>query len=133
MLLCSFEQVFGSGWEVDVEPFHSPLRVLRSFLTSRMSAALVFLFAGYFFQASQAGFSRFGIEIVTWFVMFSPRYMSWRTLFLKVCKTIWQRDFCLCYEQFYLIRRVFGLFFGNEDCMLLNQVVFPVTQMYVCT
>ena len=72
---CFFEQVLGSGWEVEVESccHVPPFLIRKSFLTSRMSAALVFLFAGYCFQASQTGFSRSGMENVTWFVMFLPQ------------------------------------------------------------
>ena len=89
LLFCHFKQGFGFCWDVDIQTFHSALRVLMSFLTSRMSVALVFLFAGYCFQASRTGFSRMEIEIVTCFVIFSPRWMSLESLFLiMVCMTI---------------------------------------------
>lgn len=101
LLFCHFKQGFGFCWDVDIQTFHSALRVLMSFLTSRMSVALVFLFAGYCFQASRTGFSRMEIEIVTCFVIFSPRWMSLGSLFLMVCMTIWVRWDCLSYEQYF--------------------------------
>ena len=47
-------------------------------------------------------FSRMEIEIVTCFVIFSPRWMSLESLFLiMVCMTIWVRQDCLSYEQYF--------------------------------
>ena len=64
LLFCHFKQVFGFCWGVDIQTFHSALHVLMSFLTSRMSAALVFLFAGYCFQASQTVFPAWRLRLL---------------------------------------------------------------------
>mgnify|MGYP003412850857 CR=1 FL=1 len=64
LLFCHFKQVFGFCWDVDIQTFHPALRVLRSFLTSRMSTVLVFLFAGYCFQEFWTGFHACGLRLL---------------------------------------------------------------------